>query len=105
MVNDKYTSTSSLISHITYFVMSNHGIRRIIRYRKLFKLTFAFRTKAIDNNHGRTNTNFPNVDKECTGCKTYRSSFHPMSSNLQMECRFGGLGESIKNRMSGHYSD
>ena len=39
---DKYMK---LISPITYFVMSNQGIRRIILYRTLFKPTFALKTK------------------------------------------------------------
>lgn len=42
-----------LISHITYFVMRNQGVRRIILYRTLFKLTFAQKTKVIDSNYGR----------------------------------------------------
>ena len=99
---DKYMK---LISPITYFVMSNQGIRRIILYRTLFKPTFALKTKVIDSNYGRANTNFSHLGKECTGYQTYRSAVHPMSPNLQMECRYGGLGESIKNRMSGHHPD
>ena len=65
--------------------MSNHGIRRIILYRSLFKPTFARKTKVIDSNYGRANTHFPNLNKECTGYKTYRGSFHPMSPNVDME--------------------
>ena len=38
---DNYTSALLLVSQITSFVMSNHGIRRIILYRSLFKPTFA----------------------------------------------------------------
>ena len=94
---DKYMK---LISPITYFVMSNQGIRRIILYRTLFKPTFALKTKVIDSN-----THFPNLNKECTGYKTYRSAVHPMSPNLQMECRYGGLGKSVENRMSGNHPD
>jgi|GEM_PF-1225424 len=45
---DKYMK---LISPITYFVMSNQGIRRIILYRTLFKPTFALKTKVIDSNY------------------------------------------------------
>ena len=37
--------------------------------------------------------------------ETYRSAVHPMSPNLQMECRYRGLGKSIENRMSGHHPD
>ena len=47
-----------LISRITYFIMSNQGIRRIILYRTLFKPTFALKTKVIDSNYGRANTQF-----------------------------------------------
>ena len=47
---DKYMK---LISRITYFIMSNQGIRRIILYRTLFKPTFALKTKVIDSNYGR----------------------------------------------------
>ena len=94
-------SYMKLISHITYFVMRNQGVRRIILYRTLFKLTFAQKTKVIDSNYGRANTNFSHLGKECTGYQTYRSAVHPMSPNLQMECRYGGLGKSVENRMSG----
>ncbi len=31
--------------------------------------------------------------------------FTPMSPNLQMECRYGGLGKSVENRMSGNHPD
>ena len=55
---DKYMK---LISTITYFVMSNQGIRRIILYRALFKPTFALKTKVIDSNYGRANTHFSNL--------------------------------------------
>ena len=114
---DKYMK---LISPITYFVMSNQGIRRIILYRTLFKPifvffffvfvclfkpTFALKTKVIDSNYGRANTNFSHLGKECTGYQTYRSAVHPMSPNLQMECRYGGLGKSVENRMSGNHPD
>lgn len=50
-----------LISRITYFIMSNQGIRRIILYRTLFKPTFALKTKVIDSNYGRANTHFSNL--------------------------------------------
>ena len=43
--------------------------------------------------------------RECTGYQTYRSAVHPMSPNLQMECRYGGLGKSVENRMSGNHPD
>ena len=99
---DKYMK---LISPIAYFVMSNQGIRRIILYRTLFKPTFALKTKVIDSNYGRANTNFSHLGKECTGYQTYRSAFHPMSPNLQMECRYGGLGKSVENRMPGNHPD
>ena len=99
---DKYIQ---LISPITYFVMRNQGVRRIILYRTLFKLTFAQKTKVIDSNYGRANTNFSHLGKECTGYQTYRSAFHPMSPNLQMECRYGELGKSVENRMSGNHPD
>ena len=56
---DKYMK---LISPITYFVaMSNQGIRRIILYRTLFKPTFALKTKVIDSNYGRANTDFSEI--------------------------------------------
>lgn len=99
---DKYMK---LISPIAYFVMSNQGIRRIILYGTLFKPTFALKTKVIDSNYGRANTNFSHLGKECTGYQTYRSAVHPMSPNLQMECRYGGLGKSVENRMSGNHPD
>ena len=76
-------SYMKLISHITYFVMRNQGVRRIILYRTLFKLTFAQKTKVIDSNYGRANTNFSHLGKECTGYQTYRSAFHSMSPNLK----------------------
>lgn len=90
-----------LISHITYFVMRNQGVRRIILYRTLFKLTFAQKTKVIDSNYGRANTNFSHLGKECTGYQTYRSAFHPMSPNLQMECRYGELGKVLRIECQG----
>lgn len=49
--------------------------------------------------------NFSHLGKECTGYQTYRSAFHPMSPNLQMECRYGELGKSVENRMSGNHPD
>lgn len=94
-------SYMKLISHITYFVMRNQGVRRIILYRTLFKLTFAQKTKVIDSNYGRANTNFSHLGKECTGYQTYRSAFHPMSPNLQMECRYGGLGKVLRIECQG----
>ena len=37
--------------------------------------------------------------------KHIAAAVHPMSPNLQMECRYRGLGKSIENRMSGHHPD
>ncbi len=94
-----------LISPITYFVMSNQGIRRIILYRTLFKPTFALKTKVIDSNYGRANTNFSHLGKECTGYQTYRALFTLCPQIYKWNVDMEDLGKSVENRMSGNHPD
>ena len=52
-----------------------------------------------------TDTELQDIAREYLEKLGYGNPFHPMSPNLQMECRYGELGKSVENRMSGNHPD